>query len=1274
MAKTDTTRTGQKPAAGIAKTGPKPPVKLKSSDFVHLHNHSHYSLLDGLQKIPEMLDRVVEFKMTAVALTDHGTLSGAIEFYQGCLARKLKPIIGLEAYITRPGRKHTDRHPDLDRSSYHLVLLALDNQGYQNLMQLATLAHLDGFYRRPRIDRDLLARHQQGLAVLSGCLGSELGRALNQGDQAGAEATVSWYQKVFGDRYYLEIQDHNQAEQLAVNEKILALADKYRLPAVVTADCHYLKPEDKAAHEVLLCLQTGSNLTDKNRFSLSQYQLHLTDPKQIIDRWGQRPELILNSRQLADRCQVTIKFGQNLLPQFRPPGRLKPQAYLEKLVFWGLLNRYCPKDSPGPLAEALTAARINSFKVARARALLPQAVIDRADYELATIKRIGFAGYFLIVWDFCQAGADRNIMFGPGRGSAAGSIVAYSLAITSPDPLAYDLLFERFLNPDRIAMPDIDIDIEHGRRDEVIEYVVDKYGGPRKVAHIVTFGRMAARNSVRDTARVLNISYSEADQLAKLIPEKIHSLKEAFASNRQLEQQRQKSDQYRELFELAEKLEGTIRNHGVHAAGVVIAPAGADLVDHVPLEVSQKGPIVTQYSMNPIEDLGLLKIDFLGLSNLTTIKNTLRIIRKVYNQTIDPDRIPLDDPATYRMLGRGESDGVFQLESSGMRNYLIKLAPTDFEDIAVLLALYRPGPIQAGFVDSYINRKHGREPVTYPDPVFEPALKSTYGLPVYQEQVIRISRDVCGFSFGQSDSLRKAIGKKLKAELMKNKKLFIDGGVKHSGVKRSIMEAFWEDLLGYAQYAFNRSHSVCYGLITYRIAYLKANYGPALMASLMTTHAGNIDQLKNKIDDAADQGIKVLPPDINLSHHEFALIAQSRPGAKSAVVANEIRFGLDAVKSVGSGAVEAILQNRQTNGPFADLADFCQRLTGNRLVSKKVTENLIKSGSFDFCRQSRQNLLSELESIWLSPGRVSPNQTQLFGSGGGLTAQPDSRPVKSDILSQVQSLEQLTWERQLLGVYLSGHPLDNYKSLIARKPDLIFMKQISQRQTSPEPELESFDDPAADGAADQVIAVEADRPVFEAGQKIRVVGLITRLRQFWTKSKEAMVFIDIEDQTGQIELPVFPDLYKNHQDQLVLGAVFEFQLYCRQVRAYGGRPNWQIDRMQLLELELETEAGPESRPEVPAGQDRADLKADRPPPRLWLKIDSESLFEPVASQVRRLLAEQKFGSESVVVVIGDGPDRQIRPLVDLAITSDDEIIRRLGQIKGVDQVKLTPAR
>lgn len=1055
-------------------------AKIKPTDFVHLHNHTHYSVLDGLTKIPELVKRVKELGMTAVAVTDHGTLSGVIEFYQTARAQDIKPIIGMETYVAP--RTHLDKDPQKDKQIYHLTLLAMTNQGYQNLMRLSTIANLDGFYYKPRIDRQLLERYSEGLIVLSGCIGGEVGDALRQNQEQQAREAIEWYKSVFGDRYYLEVQDHGHqwAEQGRVNERILALAKEYDIPAVVTSDAHYVKHEDQEAHELLLCVQTGAFYADEGRMSLKDMDLFVEDPTTIADRWVSTPEVITNTKRIADRCHVEITMGQILIPKFPVTKGNSAHEVLERSTWQGLAWRYGGVEAN--TAHELTAAS--------AKKHLTKALIARAEYELSTITKMGFDDYFLIVADFVNWGKDKGIVFGPGRGSAAGSIVSYALKITDIDPIAYDLLFERFLNPDRISMPDMDIDIQDNRRDEVIRYVADKYGHDR-VANIVTFGKMAARNAIRDVARVLEVPYAEADRLAKLVPQPVQGRHTPLATHikevSELKAEYETNTTAKKVIDLAVQLEGTIRSHGVHAAGVVIAPD--DIVKFTPLEMAQKGVVATQYSMWPIEDLGLLKMDFLGLSNLTIIKNALRIVRKVYGQTINISDVPLDDRKTFTLLSHGDTTGVFQLESSGMKRYLKELKPTVFDDIISMVALYRPGPMQ--WIDDFIDRKHGRKAIEYLHPAMKPALESTYGVIVTQEQVMQISKDMCGFTGGQADTLRKGIAKKIPEVLAKMKTEFIEGAVKTVGADRSLMEKFWNQLEDFAAYCFNKAHSACYALIAYWTAYLKANFPDAFMAALMTSGFEDTDRLAQMIGECKRMGLRVLRPDVNESFLEFAVVPNSQA----------IRFGLVAVKNVGVGAVEEILRAREAGGAFQTISDFVARVD-TRIVNKKALESLIKAGTFDELTD-RDTLLYNLDVILGLGNRLhkqrDSGQADLFGGELGVNA----GSLKLELPpSTTPERERLMWERELMGVYLSSHPLDIFAPLLNEQT--VALSEITLTH---------------DGATAQI------------------GGMLTAMREISTKNGSKMAFVGLEDQTGTTELIIFPGAYEAIRNSISVDTV-----------------------------------------------------------------------------------------------------------------------------------------
>ena len=1054
---------------------------LAPSDYVHLHNHTHHSLLDGLTKIGELVGRVKETGMHAVAITDHGTLSGVIEFYKACMAEDIKPIIGIETYVA--SRTIHDRDPAKDKARYHLVLLAMNNQGYQNLMQLSTTANLEGMYYKPRIDHDLLEKYNEGLIATSACLGGEIGERLQLDDYDGAKEVASWYKRVFGDRYYLEVQDHNEMpEQQKMNNYIFRLGEELDIPCVLTSDAHYVNADDQDSHEILLCVGTGAYLADEDRMSLKNIHLHVTDPKDIIERWGQEhPEIIKNTKVIADRCKVEFEFGKILIPTFETPKGHDEKTYLHEMVWRGLLWRY----------HDMTPDEAAKHTQKQARALLSDQVVERADFELGVIDRMGFNGYYLIVQDFVNWGKDRGIIFGPGRGSGAGSIIAYSVRITELDPLKYDLLFERFLNPDRISMPDFDIDIQDTRRDEVIQYCVEKYGTER-VANIATFGTMAARAAVRDVARVLQVPYGEADRLAKLIPPPVQGrhipLSVSIEKDPDLRREYENSQTAKQVIDYAVRLEGTIRSHGVHAAGVVIAPD--DIVKFAPLEMAQKGVIATQYPMGPIEELGLLKMDFLGLSNLTIINNALRIIKKVYKNTIELGSIPLDDEKTYELFQRGDTTGVFQLESAGMKRYLKELKPSTFDDIIAMVALYRPGPMQ--FIDSFIKRKHGEEKIVYLHPGMENSLKNTYGILVYQEQFMQISKEWCGFTGGQADTLRKAVGKK-KIDLMRKVKVdFVEGAVKHGGATKEVAEKFWDQLEEFANYCFNKSHAACYGLIAYWTAYLKAHYPDAFMAALMTSDADDVDRLAIEIAECRHGGLTVLAPDVNQSFVEFAVVPNE----------NKIRFGMAAVKGVGTAAVEEILRTRDEDGPFTSVSDFARRVSTSRF-NRKAWESLIKAGAFD-AFGSRSDLLFNLDTIVAYASRVqkdaASNQADLFG---GLSAAVEIPDVVVQVSpEQHHERERLQWERELLGLYLSAHPLDRYD----------------------------------DYFAEQTVALNS----LEVGhdkKKVTIGGVLSSIRSIVTKNGSKMAFLRVEDKTGEGEAIIFPKLYEEIGEQLIQDAV-----------------------------------------------------------------------------------------------------------------------------------------
>ena len=1064
-------------------------VALKPSDFVHLHNHTFHSVLDGLTKIHDLVDKVKELGMEAAAVTDHGTMSGILDYYKTAKKAGIKPIIGIETYVAT--RSRFDRDPGKDKQRFHLTVLAMNNTGFHNLMKLSTRANLEGMYYKPRIDHELLEELNEGLIVLSGCASGEIGVALKEDDYDRAREIAKWYKSIFGDRYYLELQDHGHPKsnthwdvQEKINEGLINLSKELDIEMVVTCDGHYLTHEYQDAHEILLCVGTGSYLSDEKRMSLKDFELHLTDPRDIIDHWGEEfPEVIRNTKKIADRCDVEIELGRILIPKYPLPDGENEHSYLLRLTYQGLLQRY--NGASKEEAEKLDPDEIIPK--------LSDEVRERAKMELGVMGNMGYEGYFLIVQDFINWGKSQGIVFGPGRGSAAGSIIAYALNITDLDPLKYGLLFERFLNPDRISMPDIDVDIQDTRRDEVIEYCAKKYGEDH-VSNIATFGKMFGRMAVRDVARVLEVPYAESDRLAKLVPPPSQGrhipLSVSIKEDADLRNEYENNPTAKEVLDYAIQLEGTIRSHGVHACGVVIAPD--TLVNYIPLEMAQKGVVATQFPMGEVEELGLLKMDFLGLSNLTIINNAMRIIRKAYKKEINLSELPLDDKKTYELFQRGDTTGVFQLESAGMKRYLRGLKPTTFEDIIAMVALYRPGPMQ--FIDSFIRRKHGEEEITYLHSGMKNSLKNTYGILVYQEQFMQISKEWCGFTGGQADTLRKAVGKK-KIDLMKKvKPEFVEGAIKVGGATKEIAETFWTQLEEFANYCFNKSHAACYGLIAYWTAYLKAHYPDAFMAALMTSDHDDTDRLAIEITECKHMGISVLSPDVNESFVEFAVVPNE----------NKIRFGMSAVKGVGVGAVEEVLRARE-DGPFTSVEDFARRVSTSKF-NRKAWESLIKSGAFDDMGD-RSDLLFNLDSITSFASKLqkeaASGQTNLFGMLGGddaasvqSTLHLQKAPVKHD------DKERLMWERELLGLYISAHPLDRYET---------YLSEQTQPLTQLVPEYDS--------------------------RMMTVGGIISTVRTIVTKSGSKMAFVGIEDKFGEGEIIVFPNLYEKVGAKLVQDAV-----------------------------------------------------------------------------------------------------------------------------------------
>lgn len=1205
---------------------------LQLSDYVHLHNHTHYSLLDGLTKVDELVARVKELGMSAVAMTDHGTLSGAIEFYKTCKNNDIKPIIGIETYVA--ARTIHDRDPAKDKARYHLTLLAMNDTGYKNLMQLSTIANLEGVYYKPRVDHELLEKYNEGLIALSGCLGGEIGERLQNDDYDGAKEIAAWYKSVFGDRYYLEIHDHEPIPiQHKVNEYVLKLGNELGIECVLTSDAHYVRAEDQEAHEILLCVGTGAYLSDQDRMTLVDFHLHVTDPSEIIERWGSaHPEIITNTKKIADRCDVKLEFGKILIPKFPTPKGYTEKSYLDHLAWSGALHRY----NSVPLDE------VQKMTIDAMKKQLPPAVVERLEYELSVVGEMGFNGYFLIVQDFINWGKKKGIVFGPGRGSAAGSIIAYALNITDLDPLKYGLLFERFLNPDRISMPDIDVDIQDTRRDEVIEYCAEKYGHDQ-VSNIVTFGKMFARNAVRDVARVLQVPYGDADRLAKRIPTPVQGrhipLKVSVVEDQELKQEYEANPVSKKVIDYAMRLEGTIRSHGVHACGVVIAPD--KLVKYLPLEQAQKGVVATQFPMGDIEELGLLKMDFLGLSNLTIINNCMRIVRKVYKQTIDLSGLPLDDEKTFELFQRGDTTGVFQLESAGMKRYLKELKPSKFDDIIAMVALYRPGPMQ--FIESFIKRKHGEEKITYLDEHMKNSLESTYGILVYQEQFMQISKEWCGFSGGQADTLRKAVGKKKMDLMLKIKPEFVEGAVKYGGARKETAELFWDQLVEFANYCFNKSHAACYGLIAYWTAYLKAHYPDAFMAALMTSDADNTDRLAIEIAECKRMGLTVLAPDINQSFVEFGVV----PGEQT------IRFGMAAVKGVGKGAVEEVLQTRDNDGRFASISDFCRRVSTSKF-NRKAWESLIKAGAFDTFAE-RSDLLFNLDTVTAYASRVqkdiNTNQADLFGGLTDAVSIPDIQLENAP--EQIHDRDRLAWERELLGLYISAHPLDKYD----------------------------------DYFAEQTVALASIEPGHDK-KAVVVGGVISSSRTIVTKNGSKMSFIRLEDKSGEGEAIIFPKLFEEIGEQIVQDAVIKVSGKVSSTDR-DGNPLGEVkviadEVIFVTNEELDTYEKTGKKMRTPKAKDPSALKQAQPKKTVTTDVTTETTYTFVDDVTKTLYVHVKDpddhtllqqlkrclndfpGDNEVILVLGTDNKTALRLPYKVAL--EDELSKQVSVLYGAECV------
>lgn len=1032
------------------------------TNFTHLHVHTQYSLLDGASKIPDLVGYAKELGMESIAITDHGVMYGAIDFYQECKKQGLKPIFGCEVYVTTGS--HLEKN---NRGMFHLILLAENLEGYHNLMKIVSLSQLEGFYYKPRVDKDILRTYSKGIICLSACIAGELPVLIIQDNLDGARRCIEEHLEIFGkDNYFLEVQNHDLPEEHKVNAALRQLAKEYGLGVVATNDLHYVRRSDADAQDVLLCIQTTSTVDEPNRMRFPNDQFYLKSYEEMAEKFSDCPEALSNTQVIANRCNVELEFGHLLLPEFPVPESYDAVSYLRHLCEESLAKKY-------PDAQ--------------------QEVWDRLDFELKIINQMGYACYFLIVWDFIKYCREHEILVGPGRGSAAGSIVAYLLGITNIDPLRYALLFERFLNPERVSMPDIDTDFCYVNREKVLEYVVRRYGQER-VAQIITFGTLQARAAVRDVGKALGVSYSTTDMVAKMIPKELGiTLEKALRVSNDFRSLYESNPEVKRLIDLAQSVEGMPRNAGTHAAGVIIAPQ--NLKDYVPLQLGSEGSVITQYDKDKVESLGLLKMDFLGLRTLTVIGDTIRFIKETTGEVIDIDNIPLDDAETCKMLCDGDTYGVFQLESTGITKLLMDLAPESFEDLIPLVALYRPGPLGTGMAEDFIAGRHGKRTAEILHPLMEPILKDTYGVILYQEQVMQITSALAGFTLGQADILRRAMGKKKAKELDSMREAFIKGAKELHDVPEDLSNKIFSLLQHFAGYGFNKSHSVAYALVAYQTAYLKAHWRAQYMAAFLDSVISDADKISWYISVCRKSDIKILPPDVNESGKSFTVHKE-----------NSIRFGLAGIKGVGEAAVDEIINSRKKDGEFKGLADFCRRVS-MRVVNKRVLESLIKCGAMDSFGVKRSQMLAVLErAAELGAAYQKDNASGQIGLFSDDSTFSEVNEIVYPKLDEMPKELIVQNEKELIGFFVTGHPLDDYGEALKKYTPLYLFQEEG---------------------------------TIGDGQYVTVAGIITNCLIKTTKQGDSMALLTLEDQSGKVEVIVFPKSYRTsvreiYQDNIVV--------------------------------------------------------------------------------------------------------------------------------------------
>ncbi len=1145
-------------------------------NFAHLHVHTEYSLLDGSNKIKEYVSRVKELGMDSAAITDHGSMYGVIDFYKEAKAQGIKPILGCEVYVA-PRSRHDRENTGGEDRYYHLVLLAENQEGYQNLVKIVSRGYTEGFYYRPRVDKELLKTYHKGIIALSACLAGEVQRAIVKGQYEEACRIAKGYQEIFGDgNFFLELQDHGIPEQRQVNQALLRMSKELSLPLVATNDVHYTYEEDAKPHDILLCLQTGKRLSDEDRMRYEGGQYYVKSKEEMASLFPYAPQALENTQKIADRCQVEIEFGVTKLPKYDVPEGYTSWEYLNKLCQEGFKERY-PEDQ-GALKEQLL-------------------------YELSIIQKMGYVDYFLIVWDFIKYARDHGIAVGPGRGSAAGSLVSYALGITNIDPDKYQLLFERFLNPERVSMPDIDIDFCYERRQEVIDYVVRKYGSDR-VVQIVTFGTLAARNVLRDVGRVMDLPYAFVDSIAKMVPKELNiTLERALNTNPEFKTLYDSNEQVKELVDMSKRLEGLPRHTSMHAAGVVISQKAVD--EYVPLSRAQDGAITTQFTMTTLEELGLLKMDFLGLRTLTVIQNAVKLIEKSKGIQIDVDHLDYDDKAVFNSLGTGRTDGVFQLESSGMKNFIKELKPQSLEDIIAGISLYRPGPMD--FIPQYIRGKNHPETITYDCPELEPILEPTYGCIVYQEQVMQIVQKLAGYTLGRSDLVRRAMSKKKASVMQKERQNFVYGNEEEQvpgciarGIPERVANKIYDEMIDFAKYAFNKSHAAAYAVVAYQTAWLKYYYPLEFMAALMTSVIDNSSKVSEYILTCRQMGIAILAPDINESEGVFSVSDQG------------IRYGLSAIKSVGRPVIESVLKERQ-KGLFLDLSDFIERMSG-RDINKRTVENLIKAGAFDSFPANRRQMMMVYGQIM---DQISQKKkTELEGQMSLFDFVPEEEKEAYKIpmpsVPEYGKEDLLAFEKEVLGFYISGHPLEEYETQWKRGITHVTM---------------DFQPPE-----------EGEEAKLRDGEHVVIGGIITSKTTKTTKTSQMMAFITVEDLVGSVEVVIFPrDYERNNRFLQVDDKVF-----------VSGRVSGEEERASKLILERIT----------PFEMIHKEL---------WIQFADRKEYQDREQELYRMLMDSE-GNDTVVIYLREEKMKKILP-ASRNIRIHEDLLERLYEKFGEKNVK-----